>query len=133
MSGQASIYGRLGQPPKSIQTKSGKPMASASIAIGVGERDEAATEWFWVVAFRRTADELRRHDKSDLVSAMGNLSLNVWTVNDGEERRTWQIIANAVLSACTTQPKGGGRKQDATLTLETGRADSSDFNDPRHF
>ncbi|OWK19386.1 hypothetical protein AJ88_45705 [Mesorhizobium amorphae CCBAU 01583] len=49
---QASAYGRLGQDPRSITTKSGKEMAVVTIAVAIDEPD-APPLWVGVVAFGR--------------------------------------------------------------------------------
>jgi single-stranded DNA-binding protein len=75
MSIHASIYGRLGQDPKPIAAKSGKPMASCSIACDVtpyGHGGDAVTTWINVVAFGQVAEALQRHGNGDMLAVMGN-------------------------------------------------------------
>jgi len=111
MSMQAAVYGRIGQDPRSIETKSGKTMALTSIAVNIGEGDDA-TLWMGVVAFGKVADELLRHGKGDLISASGRVQRNTWTQN-GEKREQLQVVADAVISARTVRPAGGKRKAEA--------------------
>ena len=108
MSMQAAVYGRIGQDPRSIDTKSGKSMAVTSIAVTIGEGDDA-TLWIGVVAFGKVADELLRHGKGDLISASGRVQRNTWTQN-GEKREQLQVVADAVISSRTVRPSGGKRK-----------------------
>ena len=60
-----SAYGRLGSDPKPLQTKSGKPMTAASIAVDVtGNSENPETLWLKVLAFNKTADQLLHHIKA---------------------------------------------------------------------
>ena len=72
MTAQIAAYGRLGRDPRQHETKSGKPMASASLAVTVEARERGAddaegTLWLTVLAFGRVADELARHSAGDPV------------------------------------------------------------------
>ena len=102
---QIAAYGRLGQNPKPITTKTGKAMTAASIAIELSDRDgEAQTEWLGVVAFGRVAETLLCHSKGDLVSVAGRVQLSLFDTKDGESRRELQVIADSVISAKSVRP-----------------------------
>ncbi len=103
MSASVAAYGRLGGDPRALDTKSGKPMTVATLAVDVGEAD-APPLWLGVVAFRKLADELRRHRKGDTLSASGRLQVRHWTDADGAQREQWQVIADAIVSARTVRP-----------------------------
>lgn len=76
---QASVYGRLGGDPRQHETKTGKTMASTSLAIDVTGNSEAQeTLWLKVLAFNKNADQLLRHSKVDLVSLSGRIQQNRW-------------------------------------------------------
>ena len=109
---QAALHGRLGRDPQPRTTASGNPMVVASIAVDVTPRDAEREEVLWVllVAFGRLAEQLARHRKGELVSASGRLVLNRWTGNDGQERTTWEMVADSLVSARTVRPSGGRRK-----------------------
>ncbi len=99
----ASIYGRLGRDVKEIQTKSGKAMAVVGVAVDVGKPSEQETLWLDLIAFGAMADRLLRHQKSDMVAASGRITLNRWTDNQGEDRETWQLIVDTLVSARTVR------------------------------
>ncbi len=40
MTAHIAIYGRLGYDPKAIETRNGKPMAAATIAVEIGQDGE---------------------------------------------------------------------------------------------
>ena len=115
MSGQIAAHGRLGRDPRPIETSSGKPMATAAVAVtvesrGGGETGEA-TLWLDVIGFGRVADDLARHRQGDPVSMSGRLQLSTYRHREaGEERESWQVVANAVVSSRTVRPSGGKRK-----------------------
>ena len=123
---QLAAYGRLGADPKSIQTKTGKAMTAASLAVELSDRDgEAQTEWLGIIAFGRVAETLLRHAKGDLVSVAGRVQLNAFNTKGGESRRELQVIADSVISAKSVRP-GGGKKKPSGPPKETHEIE---FND----
>jgi single-strand DNA-binding protein len=111
---RVSAYGRLGADPKPLTTSSGKPMARASIAVDVtaynGETPDS--EWFQVIAFGRTAEDLLRCQKGNLVAISGSLTRTRWT-KDGHERTAWQITAEDLHASRTVRPSGGKKREAA--------------------
>jgi single-strand DNA-binding protein len=104
-----SAHGRLGQDPQALTTKSGKPMARASIAVDVTAHnaEQPETEWLSVVAFGRAAEDLLRCKKGHLVAVSGSLSRNRWKAKDGTEKVGWQVLAEDLHGAATVRPTGG--------------------------
>ncbi len=118
MTAHLSVYGRLGYDPKALETRNGKPMAAATIAVEIGPLGEGEPLWLGLLAFGRIADDLLRHQKGDLLSAFGRVQRHTWTARDGEEREQLQIIAEGIVSARTVRP-GSVRKRTATDTGES--------------
>jgi single-strand DNA-binding protein len=110
---QASAYGRLAADPRAIATKTGKAMSVVGMAVDV-DGEANGPLWIDVVAFGRVAEELLRHTKGDLLSVCGKIQRHTWADRDGNQRDKLQIIADAVISARTTRPSGGRKKQEAT-------------------
>lgn len=108
MSASMAAYGRLGADPRAVETRSGKPMTVATLAVDLGEADGPPL-WLGIVAFGRLADELQRHHKGDLVSVSGRLQVRHWTDTAGTAREQLQVVADALVSARTVRP--GGRKR----------------------
>lgn len=104
----ASIYGRLGADPKPVTTKSGKPMARASLAVDCTgyNADQQETEWFSILAFGRVAEDLLRCEKGTMVAVSGSVTRSRWTAKDGTEKTGWQITAADLHSARTARPSG---------------------------
>lgn len=109
---RALIYSRLGGDPVERQTRTGTAMATASVAVNVARQDvDEETEWFSLAAFGRVADELVRHDKGDLLAALGALYRRRFTGRDGQEREQWALTADAIVSARTVRPSGERKAQ----------------------
>lgn len=117
MTMQAAAYGRIGQDSKSITTRTGKAIATASIAVAIGDADEPPL-WLGVVAFGHAAEDLLRQKKSDLISVSGRVQRNAWTTPAGEKREQLQIVADTLMSARTVRPAGGRRRSDDTRDKE---------------
>ena len=110
MTAQIVAYGRLGQAPRQIATRTGTPIAVGSIACDISEDADGPPLWLGVVAFGNTADALLRHGKGDLLSVSGRLQRRTWTDSEGATREQLQCIADAIVSARTVR-LGGGRKR----------------------
>ena len=114
-------------------------MASTSIACdATGFNDEEQrTVWYRVTAFGRLADLLAKHQKGDLLSVSGQLSLSVWE-KDGKEQQSQQVIVDAIVSAKTVRSGGKKRKADKPnhLADQAGYSrlyDDEPFNDEIKF
>lgn len=144
---QASIYGRLGADPVERQTQGGKAMVTVSIAVNAGRADAAEeTAWISVAAFGRNASALARHQKGDLLAAMGSLHRSRFTGRDGQERESWSLTVDSIMSARTVRPAGGrkhGRPSavvagddhhvGAGVAATTSSDDGAPFDDPLPF
>ena len=97
---RAAIHGRIGADPVQRETRTGKSMCTASVAVNVAKvGEEAATEWIGIVAFGAVGEALARHAKADPISVMGTLTRSTFKGRDGQERCSWSLLAEAVLSA----------------------------------
>lgn len=113
---QAAAYGRLGDEPRSFDTKTGTRMVTAALAVNVDDPENSAPIWFRIITFGRVAEELLRHGKGDLVSVCGRVRRNSWKDRDGNARERLEVIADAVISTRTVRPSGGRRKQQETAS-----------------
>ena len=127
MTAQIAAYGRLVFEPRTIQTRTDKPMTAARLAVAMevygGNDDTDATLWLDVIAFGRSAETLGRSRKGELVSVAGKLRLTHYRTNDGAERETWQCIADSMITARSVRPSGGKRKRNGNqrpATSDTG-------------
>ncbi len=137
---QASIYGCLGADPIERETRNGKAMATASLAVNAGRPDAGEeTVWISLAAFGRTGEALLGHAKSDLLGAMGRLYRTRFTARDGQEREGWSLTVDAIVSARTVRPSGGRKRAQhdvarASTAATTENPDSGEqFDDPLPF
>ncbi len=130
---RASIYGRLGADPVERQTRNGKAMVTASLAVSAGRPDaDQETQWFNLIAFGRASEDLMRHQKGDLVACMGALTKNRYTTRDGQERESWSLNVESIVSARTVRPSGGRKRAETAKPAPPGTSvkDGAPFNDP---
>ena len=86
-----------------------RPAVTVECRDGGGETGEE-TLWLSVLAFGRVAEDLARSAKGEPVSVSGRVRLERYVVGDGEERETWQVLADSVVSNRSVRPRGGGRR-----------------------
>ena len=103
-----TIIGNLGKDPELRYTQSGT--AVCNLRVGVTERRKENdawqdhTEWFAVACFGKTAENAGRYlKKGRQIYAEGRLQSRTWEDREGQQRQTFEIIANQVLFL------GGGR------------------------
>ena len=105
----ASAYGRLGQDPRSHETKTGKTMATCTLAVDIAREEDTGPLWLGIVAFGGKATDLMRHGKGELISVSGRVQRNTYTTRDGQAREQLQIVVDVIVSARTVRP-GKARK-----------------------
>lgn len=104
-----TIMGRLTRDPEYRTTGSGTSVANFSVAV---DRDfsskdggEKETDFIDCVAWRKTAEFLTKYFfKGSLIVVSGRLQVRSWTDNDGNKRRTAEIVADNIYF--------GGSKKD---------------------
>jgi single-stranded DNA-binding protein len=83
-------------------------MTTAPVAIDVGRPgEEPVTEWISLLAFGAAGEALAQHAKGDCISAMGVFTKSTFTDRDGNERASWSLLAESLLSARTTYDRPG--------------------------
>ncbi len=129
---QASIYGRLGADPVERETRNGKAMVTASLAVNAGRPDaDEETVWISLAAFGRAGKALARHAKGDLVAAMGALYRKRFIGRAGVEREGWSLTVEAIVSARTVRPSGGRKRTESATRASPGSPtdDRAPFDD----
>jgi single-stranded DNA-binding protein len=95
--------------------KTGNAMVTVSVAVDAARPgDDPATEWINVGAFGQVVEELARHVKGDPVSAMGALHRARFQSQDGQQRETWSLTAESILSARAPCDLVAVKKRSAT-------------------
>lgn len=115
---QAAAYGRLGQDPRQLETRTGTLMVVGSLAVDVSDgrdaEEEAPPLWLGLVAFGRVAEDLLRHSKGELLSVSGRVQRRTWTdKTTGEEREQLQVVADSIVSARSVRPSGRSKAKVA--------------------
>lgn len=130
MSAHIAAWGRLVADPVPRTGKSGKPWATARLAVtlpvpyGADDGADAPTLWLAVTVFgERLTDTLARHRKGECVSVAGTLEMRPYTARDGSQRDGWTVIADSVIGPRSPRPKGGGKPRADGNAGNAGRAD----------
>lgn len=116
MSAHVAVWGRLIADPEQRTTKTGKPWATAHLAVampqpyGADEDADPPTLWLAVTTFGQTAETLARHAKGECLSVAGRLEMRPYTSRDGEPREGWTCIADRVIGPRSPRPRGGRKR-----------------------
>jgi single-strand DNA-binding protein len=94
----ATVTGNLGKPPELKTTRSGKQMASFSVASTYSPKNgEPTTTWVDIVCFDDQAEQVAgRLNKGDRVCVTGRLELEKFQRKDGTEGSALRMIADEV-------------------------------------
>lgn len=104
------IHGRLTADPELKQTQSGVSVCNFTVAVdrSCKNGEEKQTDFFTVVCWRGLADMVAKYfikGKEILVS--GEMQSRKWQDNDGNNRTSWEIMANGV-DFCGSKSENGG-------------------------
>jgi len=130
---QVACYGRLVSDPRSITTKSGKPMTVGRLVANLQTRNADGEAGFFlgIVAFGGLAERLAGLQKGAMVSVIGRCQLNRWESDQGP-REELQVVVDEIVSARTVRP---GTKPNAGATSRPAKAapEPLPFDDPLPF
>lgn len=114
------IQGRLTKDPELRRTQRGTAVASATVAVDRDFKNQDGsreTDFIPVVAWKGTGELLARHfTKGRMIVVEGRLQFRDWTDNDGNKRRTAEIVASSVYfgdskpqdaAPAQSEPQGG--------------------------
>lgn len=95
------IMGRLTRDPDLRRTATGTAVANFSVAVDRDfpnkETGEKETDFIDCVAWRQTGEFVSRYfKKGSMAVVSGRLQIRSWTDNDGNKRRTAEIVADNV-------------------------------------
>ena len=97
------LIGHLGASPEARYTKSGRPMASFSVATNEAWKQQGGkttehTEWHSVVAWDRLAEFSQQYlYKGQLVSIEGRIHTRKWKSQEGLSGKTVEIICSNIV------------------------------------
>ena len=95
------LMGRLTRDPELRHTQTGTAVASFSLAVDRDFKDkqtgEKATDFIDIVAWRSTAEFVSRYfTKGRMAVVEGRLQLRDWTDQNGNKRRSAEVVADNV-------------------------------------
>lgn len=94
------IQGRLTKDPELRRTQSGTAVASATVAVDRDFKNQDGsreTDFIPIVAWKGIGEMMAKYfTKGRMIVVEGRLQLRDWTDNDGNKRRTAEIVANNV-------------------------------------
>lgn len=96
------LIGNIGKDPELRYTKKGTPVANLSLATNYTAKDENGTptdhtEWHKVVVWGRQAEVCQEYlTKGRLIFTEGRLATRDWTDNNGNTRKTTEVMASTV-------------------------------------
>lgn len=94
MLNQVVLTGNLGDDPKIFYSPEGNPVASFNIAF---QSTKKKTCWVKVVTFQKLAEISGQYlHKGARIAVLGILDQSKWTGDDGQNRSTFQVIANNI-------------------------------------
>lgn len=118
------IMGRICKDVDMRVTQNGVSVARVTVAV---DRDyqtggnERQTDFIEVVAFKNTAEFLERNfGKGRLICVAGRLQSNKWTDKNGQNRVSWEVVADNIYF-------GGDKKPTASPNVSA--ADFVDLDD----
>lgn len=95
-----TIMGRLTRDPELRRTAAGTPVASFSVAVDrdrAPEGQERETDFIDCVAWRGTGEFVSKYfTKGRMIVVAGRLQIRSWTDNEGNKRRSAEIVAENV-------------------------------------
>ena len=94
-----TIMGRLTRDPELRRTGSGVAVTSFTVAVDrdFSSKDEKETDFIDCVAWRQTGEFVSKYfTKGRMAVVSGRLQIRSWTDNDGNKRRSAEVVADNV-------------------------------------
>jgi single-strand DNA-binding protein len=97
------VIGHLGRDPEMRYTPTGKSVTNFCVASNrswqsADGKTHTETDWFNVVAWGKLAEISKQHlHKGSLVYVEGRLQSRTWQDNQGQQRKSMEIIARDIL------------------------------------
>lgn len=110
------LVGRLTQDPDVRYTKTGKAVASFSIAVNRYVGQSEATDFVPIVAWERLAEMCGNNlAKGQRVFVQGRLQIRSYETTDGQKRRVAEVVAEVIAQNFEeAAPRGQGKPVQAS-------------------
>ena len=127
------LIGNVGQDPELRYTPDGNPVANFSIAVNrrrkVGDEFKDETEWFNIVCFSRTAENVNQYlSKGQKVYVEGRFQSSEYVGQDGNQRKSFEVIANDV-TFLSTKSEAESTNQSSNQNQATPESKPVDSDD----
>ncbi len=125
-----TIHGRLTQTPELKQTQSGVSVCNFTVAVDRSYKngEEKQTDFFTVVCWRGLAELVSKHfHKGKEILVSGEMQSRKWQDNEGNNRTSWEVIANAI-DFCGS--KGSGENNNSAPSTPYGSTNQTAFTEP---
>lgn len=112
-----TLMGRLVRDPELRTTQSGVSVCSFTIAVDrdfSGKGEEKLTDFVDVVAWRNTADFVSKYfSKGRMAIVDGSLQSRKWQDKEGNNRVSWEVLANNIYFGDSKRNDNGQQTQTA--------------------
>ena len=105
-----TIHGRLTADPEFKQTQSGVSVCNFTVAVDRSYKkgEEKQTDFFTVVCWKGLADMVSKYfAKGKEILVSGEMQSRKWQDSEGNNRISWEIMANGV-DFCGSRSDNGG-------------------------
>ena len=123
-----TIHGRLTAEPELKQTQSGVSVCNFTVAVDRSYKngEEKQTDFFTVVCWRGLADMVSKYfAKGKEIIVSGEMQSRKWQDNEGNNRISWEIMANGV-DFCGSKSDNGGNSATTNSAPKMEKIDPSD-------
>ena len=94
MLNQCLLTGNLGADPETFYSSEGNPVTSFNLAF---QSSKKKTGWIKVVCFNKLAEISAQYlHKGAKIAIVGTLDQHKWETDDGQQRSSFQLIANSL-------------------------------------
>lgn len=113
------LIGNLGQEPKSVQTKTGKPMATFTVAVTTSVKDADGnwsnqTQWVGCTTFGGFAERaLEVLHKGTMVLVKGEPAVRQFTKKDGTNAAMLEVVVSDFVVLSSPKREAGDEPQQA--------------------
>lgn len=123
------IHGRIVENPELKRTQNDIPVCNIMVAVNrnySGKEGESNVDFFKVICWRGLAEMICNHfHKGKEILLSGEMQSNKWKDKDGNNRISWQIIANKV-DFCGNKEE---TKKDEDISYDEIPDGFSEFNE----
>ena len=126
-----TIMGRFTRDPEMRVTGSGMSVANFSVAVDRDfpskESGEKETDFIDCVAWRKTAEFVTKYFfKGSLAVVSGRLQIRSWVDDDGNKRRTAEVVADNIYFGSSKRDSGSPAATHNTLAGDAGNSSFSE-------